>query len=312
MADKLLAQAKQICVDWGSSNFRAFLLNANGELVDSLYSGKGMLALKPDEFEPILFDLLKHWPQVPIILAGMVGSLNGWRNVKYLTCPVGLQDLSANLTDIKNSQNRQIRIIAGIDTKTSDAQYDVARGEETQLIGAMQLIGEALANQAVFCLPGTHSKWMKTSGEEIVSFSTHMTGELFDILMKHSILSPRQVIDDQVMNDNAQNDGAFIKGIECAKADGGLAHHIFSARTHMINGELDENEIASYLSGILIGTEIKEMQRLNTDMQHVYLVGNQRLNEIYKLALAQFGLDATLISGEKAAYTGMHSLANNQ
>lgn len=304
MTDNFLDNGKLICVDWGSSNFRAFLLDDKAELVDSIYFDKGILELKPDEFEPILFDLLKYWPSTPIILAGMVGSLKGWRNVKYITCPVKMQDLSQNLTHIINTQNRQVAIIAGVETGATGAQYDVARGEETQVMGAIEMIGQSLEKQAVFCLPGTHSKWMRIVDKSIVDFSTHMTGELYDLLIKHSILAPQPTSAAKI-----QDDDAFIKGVKCAKADGGLAHHIFSARTNMLNGELQPDEIKPYLSGILIGTEIKEMQRAIADMQHVYLVGTQTLNKIYQLALKQFDLPSSLIDGEKAAYTGMSFIA---
>ncbi|PCI87432.1 MAG: hypothetical protein COB24_06110 [Hyphomicrobiales bacterium] len=304
MTDNFLDQGKLICVDWGSSNFRAFLLDDKAELVDRIYFDKGMLELKPDEFEPVLFDLLKYWPTTPIILAGMVGSQKGWRNVKYITCPVKMHDLSQNLTHIVNAQARKVAIIAGVDTEASGAQYDVARGEETQVIGAIEMIGQALEKQAVFCLPGTHSKWMKIADKSIVDFSTHMTGELYDLLIKHSILAPQPASAPKI-----EDDEAFIKGVKCAKADGGLAHHIFSARTNMLNGELQQNEIEPYLSGILIGTEIKEMQRAIENMQHVYLVGTQALNKLFQLALQQFDLPSSLIDGEKAAYTGMSSIA---
>ena len=304
MTDNFLQRGKLTCVDWGSSNFRAFLLDGEGELIDSIYFDKGMLELKPDEFEPTLFDLLKYWPKTPIILAGMVGSLKGWRNVKYVTCPVNVGDLSQNLTYITNHQNRQITIVAGVQTDASKTQYDVARGEETQVIGAIELIGAALDKKTIFCLPGTHSKWMKIEAKSIVDFSTHMTGELFDLLVNHSILAPQATAKPK-----DQDDEAFIKGITCAKADGGLAHHIFSARSNMLNGELSQSEIEPYLSGILIGTEMKEMQRAMPDMRHVYLVGNATLNKIYQLALAQFNLPSSLIDGELAAYTGMNVIA---
>lgn len=305
MTVEFLEQAELICVDWGSSNFRAFLLNAKGELIDSIYSDHGMLGIKPSEFEPILFELLNHWPQTPIILAGMVGSLNGWRHTEYVACPVDVQALSTHLTQVENSQNRQIYIISGIECTAKDAQYDVARGEETQIFGAMQLAGQELPYGSIFCLPGTHSKWMHIQHEKIINIITHMTGELFDILIKHSILAPQKR-----MSDGHQNDEIFIKGIGCAMAGGGLAHHIFSARTNMLNGEISSTEVETYLSGILIGTEIKEMQHSLADLSHVYLVGNARLNRLYALALGQFNIASTAINGEKAAYTGMRLIAN--
>ncbi|MGL1922405.1 MAG: 2-dehydro-3-deoxygalactonokinase [Hyphomicrobiales bacterium] len=304
MAAQQISEGELICVDWGSTNLRAFLLSADGTLIDAIFTNQGMMGIQQNAFEPILLHMLKNWPQLPIILSGMVGSLRGWRNTAYVTCPIDVKKLAVNLTHIEHNKSRNIAIIAGIENNNSASQYDVARGEETQLIGALKLVGQQLEPQAIFCLPGTHSKWMSVKDSKIDNITTHMTGEIFDILTKHSILAT-----PNSGGNHKNGDRIFLKGLECAQQDGGLSHHIFSARTNMLKGVLAENDIETYLSGILIGSEIKEMLNLLPKCEHVYLVGNDQLNQTYSLALNHLGVNCALINGEKAAYTGMHAIA---
>lgn len=312
MSDDILATAKLICVDWGTSNFRAFLLDSNANLLDSIRSDKGMLGLAPEEFEPNLYELLKPWlreNELPIIMAGMVGSVRGWQNTSYITCPIEENDLSSELTYITNNRQLKLAIISGIETSDKADQYDVARGEEVQVFGAFELIVAKQNETAIFCLPGTHSKWVVTKNKTILSFTTHMTGELFDILSHNSILAPQKPYTKKTAND------VFKKGLDCAQKSGGLAHHIFSARTNMLKGHIQNDEIESYLSGVLIGTEIKEMTKAiseleSTDMsENIYLVGNENLNKIYAEAMNHLGLATIQLDGEKTAYRGMFSIA---
>lgn len=304
MPAQQISEGELICVDWGSTNFRAFLIGTDGALLNAIFSNQGMLGVKPDAFETTLFNQLKNWPNLPIIMAGMVGSLKGWRNTNYVTCPVDIKKLSVNLTHIETIQNRNIAIIAGIENNSDAPQYDVARGEETQAIGAIHLVGKQLEPQAIFCLPGTHSKWMSVKNHQITRITTHMTGEIFDMLTKHSILAPQERSEP-----SSKNDKIFLNGLDCAQQDGGLSHHVFSARTNMLKGILANDDIENYLSGILIGSEIKEMLKILPNCDHVYLVGNDKLNQIYSLALNHLGVNCALINGEKAAYTGMHTIA---
>ena len=67
-----------------------------------------------------------------------------------------------------------------------DGVPDVMRGEETQVFGALELLG---MDHGLFVLPGTHSKWVRVAGGRIESFATFMTGEFYALLRKHSILA---------------------------------------------------------------------------------------------------------------------------
>lgn len=312
LKNKTLSQAALVCVDWGSSNFRAFLLNKDGVLLDSVETNQGMLQLKPNDFEPILLKQLEVWlgdEKLPIIMAGMVGSAGGWQTTNYVTCPIAQQDLCANIVSIENSQNLNIAIIPGIETQKSEPKYDVARGEEVQVFGAMSMIGKHYIGDSLFCLPGTHSKWITMKNKKITQLSTHITGELFSILTKYSILAA------QKPNNNRIDESVFIQALNYVKNFGGLANHLFSARTNMLNGQLDNVDIDNYISGILIGNEVLEMKReipsleLDQKSNIIYLVGNKLLNNNYFMALKFFGFRPVILDGLAASYTGMYLIA---
>ena len=302
--EKYFEQAALICVDWGSSNFRALLLNFDGKLLDVINSTKGMLDLKPHEFEAKLMKLLAKWltkKSLPIIMAGMVGSQKGWHEVDYLHCPINISELAGSLRFVKNKQELKIAIIAGIDCQSLYGQYDVTRGEEVQTFGALELIGE-LKNNTIFCLPGTHSKWMRVEDGKIVDFTTYMTGELFNIISAYSILSCDDCADEI-------NEEAFLAGVKHVKKNGGIMHQIFAVRTHMLNGEIKPANTKSYLSGILISSEINEMLKLLPQNINIVLIGGKILTKYYAIAFDYFKIQYTVIDGEKAAYTSMYSIA---
>lgn len=307
-----LNRAALICVDWGSSNFRAFLLDHSGNLLDTIDTNQGMLKLEQSSFEPVLLNLLEEWvaeEKIPILMAGMVGSAGGWRNIEYVACPIDIENLSANIIPIENALNLKIAIIPGIETDKSSSTYDVARGEEVQVLGAMSMIGKHYIGDSLFCLPGTHSKWITMKNKKITDFSTHITGELFAILTNHSMIAATKP------NNNRLDETVFVQALKYVKKFGGLANYLFSARSNMLNGQLANADIDNYISGILIGNEVKEMRqampslKLDQNSNIVYLVGNDLLNKNYFTALKFFGLRPVILDGLEASYRGMYLVA---
>lgn len=311
-----------ICVDWGSSNFRAFLLDAEGAVLDSTSAASGMLKLSQDQFEPILMQHITHWLEVaplPVLMAGMVGSQQGWHEAGYVSCPATLSALVDNLYWVPNAANLKLAIVPGMNGQSIAGQPDVMRGEEVQIFGALSLLQHALAERrneqsddhALLCLPGTHTKWAridKASQQhaQVLDFSTQMTGELYSVLNQHSILGRmRKNKEPQAAN----NTKAFDRGVSCSQGSGGLLHHLFSARTHVLAETLSSSDVDSYLSGLLLGSEVKEMLAQLPATQIVYVVGNDALNARYSHTLEKLGVNACCINGDRAAYTGMLTIA---
>jgi 2-dehydro-3-deoxygalactonokinase len=266
-----------IGVDWGTSSFRAFRLDAAGRVLDRVATRQGIMQVPPGGFPSVLREAVAPWlaaGEDRILLSGMVGSRQGWQEAAYLPCPAGPGDIAAHLADIA-FDGAQVRLVPGLSAADADGVPEVMRGEETQLIGLLERIGAA----GVVCLPGTHSKWVTIAGGRIAGFTTHMTGEVFAVLRGHTILG-------RMMQDGAADEAAFAAGLARARDGGGLLHHLFGVRTLGLSGRLADTAAPSYLSGLLLGHEVAAALPPGAE---VLLVGDAALCRSYAAAILAFG-----------------------
>ncbi|GAA0344101.1 2-dehydro-3-deoxygalactonokinase [Bowmanella denitrificans] len=299
-----------LAIDWGSSSFRAWHLNAAGDILAKLSTQRGILSFQGQGFADYLQAHCGPWlaQSATVIMAGMVGSRNGWQEVPYLPCPAGAEDITAALTSLHSELHPNLQLVPGLQYAGHNGLMDVMRGEETQIIGALQLTE---MNEALLCLPGTHSKWAQVEYGSITAFSTFFSGELFALLTKHSSLAG--VCDIQV-----HDEPAFLLGLEQAADIRGLSHLLFSPRAAVVTGQMRPQQAGSYLSGLIIGAEIQGARRaliepglLSAD-KPLLLVGSEVLTQRYQQALAFYQLPCRTISGEQAVLAGLYRLATGQ
>ncbi len=199
----------------------------------------------------------------------------------------------------------ELAIVPGALCRDATGVPDVMRGEETQLVGAIA----PDESRVLAVLPGTHSKWALVEHGKLVSFATFMTGELFAVLLDHSILGRMA---QRSAADNAEADAAFRSGLERGLTTDALAHTVFGARTLALVGELDRSGIGDWLSGVLIGHEIagarKWASEHGADMSRVRVVGSEAMIERYSAALAFAGIAAER-GGADAAARGLWLVA---
>lgn len=200
-------------------------------------------------FEELCGDWLDTWPDLPVIACGMVGSRQGWVEAPYRPLPADLAAPGLPCAQVQARRGVTVNIVPGlVDLR---GQRGVMRGEETQLLGA-GLTANSQADQ-VIVLPGTHSKWAQLRGTVVHGFTTYLTGELFALLSRHSILA-------SLLRPGPEPSwAAFDRGIAAADeaATGpGLLGILFSARALPLTGALAESEVADYLSGMIIGAEL--------------------------------------------------------
>lgn len=303
--------ASFIAVDWGTTNLRAFLMNQDGKIQAQRDSDRGMLKLGSAEFEQVLSNLLGDWltPDLPIYMAGMVGSRGGWQEVPYQQCPIKLSDLSEHLHWLTTSLPNPIAIVPGLQGIGIAGYQDVMRGEETQLLGAMDwLQAQGRTEEApVFCLPGTHCKWVQIKDGCVTQFSTSITGELFAQLNNESSLVKGLPRSDVL------NKEAFNKGVLASQQAGGILHHLFSTRSRFVCGELAAEEVRDYLSGVVIGHDVNDiLASLNSPDSPVVIVGSKALSARYALALAFCHLKSEFLEASEASIRGLKHLANGQ
>jgi 2-dehydro-3-deoxygalactonokinase len=228
-----------------------------------------------------------------ILLCGMIGSRQGWIEAEYLPCPVGIEELADAVVPVPFS-GAKVRLVPGVIGPDAAGVPELMRGEETAAVGML----DACADGGLVCFPGTHSKWIQLSDRKIVSFTTCMTGELYGALRKCTIL-------ERTMTSNAAVDKtAFHDGVKRSVDPGGLLHHLFGVRTLALMGQMKEGVSASYLSGLLIGHEVRATMPQGS---HVHLVGAAHLCNLYAQVIEACGGRATA-EDEDAAALGLAAI----
>jgi len=278
-----------IAVDWGTSSFRAYRLAPDGKILETRSAPKGILAVEAGRFPQVLEEQVGDWlaaGEAPVVMSGMVGSRQGWAEVPYVQCPAGFDELARNLKTVEWGK-WQAWIVPGLSFVDDAGVPDVMRGEEVQILGALP----ALPREGCWiCLPGTHSKWVFAKENRIVGFSTHMTGELFSVLKSHSILG-------RMMQEGALDETAFAEGVQRSGEAGGLLHHLFGVRTRGLFGELSGSQAPSYLSGLLIGHELRQAG----ESGKIFLLGTPELAARYSRAADLLGIESEALDAQAAA-----------
>ena len=292
-----------IAIDWGSSSFRAYMIDDEGCLIERIENDQGVFTHTDTNFETTLMNACGKWlkdqPQTPIVMAGMIGSRSGWIETNYIKCPVNRDGISRHLTKVPNSLDLNIQIISGVSGLSPSTAPDVMRGEEVQIFGALKL---ANLEDAIVCLPGTHSKWASVTNRYIKQFSTFFTGEIFALLKEQSSIGA-------ILENDPIDEETFCKGLDYSRQSGGFLHHIFSARAQLLTNSWQKGPLSSYLSGIVVGHEFSGADQLYPGQRNLLVVGNDRLQQLYQLAATTFGYQVTNIDADLAVIEGIRAIA---
>ena len=281
---------KAICaaVDWGTSSFRAWLMAGDGTILGERRSDDGLLSVN-GAFETVLeshLSTLGAASDLPVVICGMAGSRSGWQEAKYLSAPCALSEISNAAVQV-NGAARDVRILPGI---SQDSPADVIRGEETQLLG--------LNSDGIICMPGTHSKWVTVKDGHVERFSSWMTGELFALLSKHSILAA-------TVEGHASADDAFRSALNATlDTPEYIANALFGLRAKTLLGQGAGG--ASALSGHLIGLELVGVGVASD----VTLVASGSLADLYAAALDEIGAVFTRVDATTATQAGLYRAAS--
>jgi Entner-Doudoroff aldolase len=303
--------------DWGTSRFRLRWVDAaDGVVLGQYRSDEGVAQLaaaaapnaRAELFREVLTRsigelarrLNEDLTDVPVVVSGMASSSIGWRDLPYAALPFALDGRDVVWQDLGDAGVRVI-LLSGV---RSDG--DVMRGEETELMGIGSLPAcRRLLDEAIILLPGTHSKHVHVVGGRIVAFQTHMTGELFDLLCRHSSLRHSTGQGEGVLDNAGQIDGplakAFCEGVQTAQANP-LPAALFQVRVRQLLHGGDAASNALFLSGLLIGAEIASLARHEARGCPIVLCANPSLSRPYRMALDAlgFGDRLTVIPPEDA------------
>ncbi|WP_295979760.1 2-dehydro-3-deoxygalactonokinase [uncultured Variovorax sp.] len=288
-----------VAIDWGTSSLRGALLDAGGKVLEERSDARGILTVPEGGFPAVFDKLFGDWIRLEgarCLISGMAGSKQGWVEAPYCACPAGRVEVGRSIIDIDAVAGSRIAIVPGLSDEHAGVP-DVMRGEEVQIFGAMELTG---LSEGLFVLPGTHNKWATVKKGRVAGFRTYMTGEFYALLSQHSILA--RTLDTSAPLDEA----AFLDGVTRSENGHGLLHNAFGTRTLALFERMPKGELSSYLSGLLIGEELRT-QALQASGE-VILIGTSNLTERYTLALRATGV-STRTLGAEATWAGLHALS---
>lgn len=275
-------------IDWGTTHRRIYRIEG-GKVVESDRDRCGVASLRPQDYPEQLRAIRNQFGDHVVVMAGMVGSTIGWREVPYAWAPATLGDLAERALWI----DARTAILPGISVDDGK-RADVMRGEEIQIFGAIAA-GSARPD-AYFCQPGTHCKWVRAEAGRIVGLRTAMTGEMFALLKAHALIG-------REMEGEAGDDADFVAGV-AASADGDLLGALFAVRPAALLGLRRPGTAASYVSGLLIGADVRAGVRGDA----VMLLADPELGALYGRAIDLVGGRAQLIDSEAAFLSGMIAL----
>ena len=283
-----------IAVDWGTSNRRAYRINAQGQRTDEFEDHKGILVIPDGGFPAAVAEIRQRLGDLPLLLAGMIGSNRGWKEARYVPCPAGIDDLAGALVWAGDRE----AIVPGV-SYIGNSRADVMRGEEVQLLGA---VAAGLVDpDGLVCHPGTHNKWANLRHGKIREFQTVMTGELFSLLKDHSILS------DLLQGVVSAND-SFKQAVGDSIDQNALPADLFGVRARVLLGQMKKEDAASYASGLLIGADVSIGLRIPTGAQ-IHVIGRCDLTHLYAAAIAAADRDAKELDGEQCFLAGIQEIA---
>lgn len=288
------AYADWIAVDWGTTHLRTWAMEGRDTVRAESSSANGMSRLSRDGFEPALLDLIEPWlsqGRMPVLACGMVGSRQGWAEVPYIPVPAKPATLPPKRVQTRDPR-LDLRILPGL---SQASPPDVMRGEEIQIAG---FLASDPGFDGVLCLPGTHSKWVRISAEEVVSFQTFMTGELFQLLSEGSVL--RHSVTAESMDAEV-----FAEAVEdTLSRPERLATRLFAIRARDVLTDQTAPAARARLSGALIGAELAAARPYWLG-QNVAVAGAPALADLYARALAGQGVTARAVDAGPLTRAGL-------
>lgn len=294
-------EATKLAVDWGSTNRRVFVLAADGTVLNTAQDDRGILSMGGSGFAAEAAAIRARWGDLPMLCAGMVGSNRGWVDAGYVAAPASLTAIAHAVHWVEPGRTAIVPGVSRGGDGKDGGRADIMRGEEVQLLGAAA--AGLVSPDSWLCQPGTHAKWARLEGGNLADFTTAMTGEIFAQLGRGGLLADG-------LDGTVEDGAAFRSGVQAARG-GDLLAKLFGARAALVLGRHDRADQASYVSGLLIGSDCAA--RLASDFagarsDGVDVLASPGLGNLYLAALDELGCDARLVDSHTAFLAGINQI----
>ena len=307
-------RVRHVLGDWGTTRLRLFLVE--NDVVTDRCEGPGIraMAMQPVEHRlDMLADLVKPWIVEPrtmrVLLAGMAGSRNGLFEVPYASLPADGRAWSL-VARTMSMRGMDITIAAGLCSRDDEGGADVMRGEEAQVFGAMDLEPALKSGTHVLLLPGTHSKWIRVIDGSITRFRTAMTGEIYALLLEHSTLlkTDADPASPGAATDADRTDGFRAGAERSLEAKNNLLAALFEARAAQLLESRSKSWATGFLSGLLIGEEIRGVGKSFATNAGIRIIGDPELTSLYRSAFSARGVETQTMDGADCVIAGLSAL----
>ncbi len=308
-----------ISCDWGTSSFRLRLVRASdfrvladlkrkdgNSAMDQAFRDSGetdrsgyYLSYLDEQVASLEAAAKQSLDELPILISGMASSTIGIKELPYKPLPYALDGSDLTAESLGNiSGKNEVFLISGV-----RSQDDVMRGEEVQVVGCGI---ESRPELQLMLHPGTHAKHIQIEHGQVTGFHTYMTGELFALLSEKSILAGSV---KKAGDGDAAGDEAFRDGVRTGNTSN-IVHSLFLVRTNQLFRKLSPEENYRYLSGLLIGHELRGIPE--SFCGRLYLAGEAALVHEYELALQTLGISSRLklsvCDGDEATFKGQYAV----
>lgn len=272
--------------DWGTTNFRLKLVDtATLKVLAEYRTDQGVKALyekfrlqkdvdQQGFFTEYLLKQLERFPNEHrkhiVVASGMASSSIGLCELEYAEIPYTCSGETLNWKLMALREGQDLLVISGVKDRTG-----MMRGEEVQSIGLEAHF--AHCQSGVLLLPGTHSKHLSFKSGQFYALKNYMTGELFELLTRKSILSNSiHSGENKPLRKSAFEEGMHL-GLK-----GMLTSSLLSVRAKDVVQNLDREDNYFFLSGLLIGDELSYLRNVD---EKVVLAAPESVCGLYKIVL---------------------------
>jgi len=309
--------------DWGGSSFRLRLASAKdgaplaqvdsekgatvlagelGETADAESRARAFAAYLKGMIELLAARTDVNLRELPVMISGMATSAHGWMKLPYAQVPFSTDGadvvFSRRTLETEGTEGRSVFFLSGVKT-----DRDVMRGEETEVIGLMRMDEWRKFNDGcVVVMPGTHSKHIAIENAKVTDFKTYLTGELFELLARGSVLRHTVRFSREAAGRGAQWRAPFREGVREARGES-LMSALFRIRAEGLLGRRAPAESGWFLSGLLIGSETWDLVARRPGAP-ILLCAGARLGLLYEEALNETGAAdrLTVVPRDKSAH----------
>ena len=292
-----MANKATIFGDWGNSAGRLHLCASDGQLIESV---KVIGAKDTSDHESLFLEATEQWRShyeiESALICGAIGSNIGWREVGYIPLPANHSAMLSKAESFMCSDVK-VTLLGGVNIESNSVGLpDTLRGEETQSFGWMALTG---LTEGLLCMPGTHTKWALMREGEITQLNTGLSGELFEIVSKHSMLTrgadifdaPNEAFEDGVNVTLRENPPALVQGL-------------MSVRNKQLFGQMEPRMANSYLAGLIIGEDVRESVKV-FGASTAYIIGSSVTASHYERALQMNGIETKRHDDQACTLAGL-------